>query len=70
MKKVDKNINTKLYMRETTKLLKFFTNNDDYKNAFFILTNALKNTKKDEFDYLVETYQEGINALSQNYEKN
>lgn len=70
MKKMDKSMNAKLYMRETTKLLKFFTNIGDYKNAFFILTNALKNMKKDEFDFLAETYQEDINALSQNYEKN
>lgn len=49
-------MNRTLYIEHTIRLLKLYVNSDDYKTSFFILLNALKNIKEDDFIMLNDAF--------------
>ena len=47
------NIDQKLYMIQTSRLLKLYSDLGQYENAFFILIKALKNLEQAEYEPII-----------------
>lgn len=61
----------KLYMVQTARLLKLYTDVGDYEKAFFTLITALQNFDDDDYKPLCQQYIDASsNRLDVKYEKN
>lgn len=65
------NIDQKLYMIQTSRLLKLYSDLGQYENAFFILIKALKNLEQDEYEPIWQPYIDSSgNIIADDNEKN
>lgn len=65
------NIDQKLYMIQTSRLLKLYSDLGQYENAFFILIKALKNLEQAEYEPIWQPYIDSSgNIIADDNEKN
>jgi len=65
------NIDQKLYMIQTSRLLKLYSDLGQYENAFFMLIKALKNLEQDEYEPIWQPYIDSSgNIIADDNEKN